>query len=164
MPSCSAFLHQRTWLVVWFSFFPLIATASCTAGASVQGAPRSHGQDDKPVIQWVVTDPHDEPVLARWRVSVGPPLTRDRISWTRSADAVTIASWNTALGAGDLTRFVSTLSRDRPIVLLLQEVVRGGRVVPSSLPSDARFASRGGGAAAGPQYQDIEVAAAELGL
>jgi endonuclease/exonuclease/phosphatase family metal-dependent hydrolase len=82
------------------------------------------------------------------------------------ADEVTIVSWNTDLGAGDLQRFVAALPRSREMVLLLQEVYRGGPEVPHVLPPGAAYARRKGGAAAGARYkdQDIVAVARTLGL
>jgi endonuclease/exonuclease/phosphatase family metal-dependent hydrolase len=50
------------------------------------------------------------------------------------------------------------------MVLLLQEVYRGGPEVPSVLPPGAAFARRQGGAASGIGYAQIESIAAALGL
>jgi endonuclease/exonuclease/phosphatase family metal-dependent hydrolase len=84
--------------------------------------------------------------------------------WSSPADELTIVSWNTALGAGDVPRFAATLPPGRPIVLLLQEVCRGGPEVPRVLPPGATFARRQGGAAAGFRYAQIEPIATALGL
>jgi endonuclease/exonuclease/phosphatase family metal-dependent hydrolase len=51
-----------------------------------------------------------------------------------------------------------------PLVLLLQEVYRGGPEVPSRIPEAFAFASRLGGAAAGPECREIEDVARQLGL
>jgi endonuclease/exonuclease/phosphatase family metal-dependent hydrolase len=91
---------------------------------------------------------------------VQPALTE----WTSPVDELTIVSWNTALGAGDVPRFAAALPPDRPMVLLLQEVYRGGPEVPGILPPGAAFARRQGGAAAGSRYPQIEQIAAALGL
>jgi endonuclease/exonuclease/phosphatase family metal-dependent hydrolase len=78
---------------------------------------------------------------------------------------VTIAGWNTKLGEADVAGFVRTLPNPgAPIVLLLQEVVRGGPDVPSRLPRGAGFGRRHGGASAGPGFKDIEAIAAGLGF
>ena len=95
--------------------------------------------------------PEMTPCIARWRAGVGPPVVRDALRpWTGPADELTVVSWNTALGAADIPRFVGTLPRSRPLVLLLQEVYRGGDEVPRTLPPGAGFARRQGGSAAGP--------------
>jgi endonuclease/exonuclease/phosphatase family metal-dependent hydrolase len=78
-------------------------------------------------------------------------------------DDITIVSWNTAVGEADVVRFVRTLPAG-PLVLLLQEVYRGGSEVPSALPASFAFAGHLGGAAAGPNCREIEDVAASLGL
>lgn len=110
----------------------------------------------------------DRATLARWRASVGPPLVRASSTVApSSADEITVVSWNTALGAGDVVEFVTQLQRerkDRPLVLLLQEVYRRGDSVPRTFARNALFASRLGGALAGGVATDIDSIAAELGM
>ena len=78
---------------------------------------------------------------------------------------MTVASWNTALGAADIAGFVSALPNPGgPIVLLLQEVVRGGPEVPSRLPPRTGFGRRHGGASIGPRFKEIEAVAGGLGF
>ena len=109
----------------------------------------------------------DRLALARWRASVGPPLVRASSSVRSSADEIMVVSWNTALGAGDVVTFVRQLQlerRDRPLVLLLQEVYRRGESVPRTFARNAVFASRLGGALPGGAATDIDSIAAELGM
>jgi endonuclease/exonuclease/phosphatase family metal-dependent hydrolase len=78
---------------------------------------------------------------------------------------LTLVSWNTALGAGDVQRLVNDLRRDapsRPIVLLLQEVYRGGPEVPRLLGRGAAFASRLQGLRADGRRDEIEAIASAL--
>jgi len=99
-----------------------------------------------PPIAWFAPAvPTDVSTLERWRASVGPPVvissSPDR---TRPTASLLLVSWNTALGAGDVVRLVTDLRRqapDAPIVLLLQEVYRGGPEVPSALSKSSLFAS-----------------------
>jgi endonuclease/exonuclease/phosphatase family metal-dependent hydrolase len=109
----------------------------------------------------------DRAALARWRTSVGPPVVRPLSSDVPpAADEITIVSWNTALGAGDVVGFVRQLPaarEGRPLVLLLQEVYRRGDSVPRSLGRDGAFARRLGGAL-GLVATDIDSVAAELGM
>jgi endonuclease/exonuclease/phosphatase family metal-dependent hydrolase len=108
----------------------------------------------------------DRAALARWRASVGPPIVRAIATTTSPADEITVVSWNTALGAGDIEKFVRQLpaARDgRPVVLLLQEVYRRGDVVPRKFAPDAAFARRLGGAL-GRVPSDIDSIAAALGM
>ena len=79
-------------------------------------------------------------------------------------DALTIVSWNTAVGDADVVRFVRSLpSSNRPLVLLLQEVCRGGAAVPALLDRHAAFAGRLG-AASDLHPRQIEEIGRELGL
>jgi endonuclease/exonuclease/phosphatase family metal-dependent hydrolase len=116
-------------------------------------------------IQWFgPPDAGDDSELSRWRLSVGPPVAH--IAEPHGAvplDAVTIISWNTAVGEGDVVSFVRTLPPG-PLVLLLQEVYRGGREVPSELAARSAYAGHLGGALAGPDCREIEDIATRLGL
>src|SRR5438874_8047544 len=81
-----------------------------------------------PSVAWfapaVERDTHS---LDRWRSSVGPPVTPMVSVDGGPHDAITIVSWNTAVGAADVVRFVHSIAgSERPLVLLLQEVYRGG--------------------------------------
>jgi endonuclease/exonuclease/phosphatase family metal-dependent hydrolase len=161
-------LHRRDVLrsVLFFSLFPLIATYGCAASYTLQrrdpAVPPAPGTAP---IQWFSpVSPDDDEVLARWRAAVCPPVVRQAArEWTGPADELTIVSWNTALGAGDIPRFVATLPPG-PLVLLLQEVYRGGPEVTSVLPPGAVVARRHGGSAAGACNDPIEPIAAALGL
>ena len=76
-----------------------------------------------------------------------------------------LVSWNTALGAGDVVRLVADLRRRTPavpMVLLLQEVYRGGPEVPSVLPESSLFASRIRGERDGGGRDEIEAIAFTL--
>ncbi len=106
----------------------------------------------------------DQGQLARWRRSVGPAVVRTTAAaQVAPVDDIAVISWNTAVGEADVVKFVQTLPRG-PMVLLLQEVYRGGPEVPSPLPSPFAFAGHLGGASAGPNCREIEDVAARLGL
>jgi endonuclease/exonuclease/phosphatase family metal-dependent hydrolase len=121
-----------------------------------------------PITWYSPAVPGDRATLARWRASVGPPVVHSASPALASgADEVTVVSWNTALGAGDIATFVRELraaSPDRPLVLLLQEVYRRGDSVPRRLTRGAAFARRLGGAARVRAMTDIDSIAAELGM
>ncbi|MGB2716462.1 MAG: endonuclease/exonuclease/phosphatase family protein, partial [Vicinamibacterales bacterium] len=73
----------------------------------------------------------------------------------------------TALGAGDIVGFVKDLRRqqpDSPLVLLLQEVYRGGPEVPSVLSQSALFASRLRGQREDGGRDEIESIASRLDM
>jgi endonuclease/exonuclease/phosphatase family metal-dependent hydrolase len=79
-------------------------------------------------------------------------------------DKITVVSWNTALGAADVIAMVRALPHDTPLVMLLQEVYRGGPEVPRTLGRDATYAGHLAGACARPGAHEVEAVAAELGL
>ena len=56
----------------------------------------------------------DRTPLARWRGSVGPPVVvGSTLSDSQPHDALTIVSWNTAVGAADIVGFVRSLPNPR---------------------------------------------------
>lgn len=150
-----------------FLFLLLVAGVSpaCVASTSIVAlntaelAPAAHA------VTWFGPDDRgDSASLIRWRQSVGPPVTPDSNIDDQPHDAITVVSWNTAVGEADVVRFVRSLpATNRPLVLLLQEVYRGGSAVPSRLEVDAVFAGRLGNAA-GTGSRQIEAIGRELGL
>jgi endonuclease/exonuclease/phosphatase family metal-dependent hydrolase len=155
----------------FFSFLLLVAGVShgCAAGhalvprdtaeLSLSGAP--------PQISWFTPAvPDDSATLARWRMSVGPPVfLQTAPADGRPHDAITIVSWNTAVGAADIVGFVQALPNPgAPLVLLLQEVYREGPEVPAHLAPGLAFAGRLGGAAGGQAFREIKDVARTLGL
>lgn len=145
-------------LCILFSLF--VSTTGCVASGGL--VPRDTAQS---AVQWFGPPATaDEGHLSRWRLSVGPPVVRvvDGPA-PEPLDAISVVSWNTAVGEADVVRFVQTLAPG-PIVLLLQEVYRGGPEVPSPLTGALAFAGHLGGAAAGPNCREIEEVAAHLGL
>jgi endonuclease/exonuclease/phosphatase family metal-dependent hydrolase len=151
-------------LVLFFSLLPFTVTGGCAhEHGLVQHANRNISE---PAVQWFgPEDAADETPLARWRSAVGPPLIREgeTPSNTRT-DELTVVSWNTAVGAGDLRRFVAELPHSPPMVLLLQEVYRGGEEVPGVLPAGGAYAGRLGGRPGDSGYEYIEPMATALGL
>ncbi len=151
--------------------FLLCTVALLTGCMGGHGLARLDGIDASaagPIAWYSPAVPDDRRALARWRSSVGPPFVRGSASAAASrADEMTVVSWNTALGAGDIAAFVRDVhgaAADRPLVLLLQEVYRRGEPVPRALARDAAFASRLGGAGGAQRKTDIESIAAELGM
>jgi endonuclease/exonuclease/phosphatase family metal-dependent hydrolase len=109
----------------------------------------------------------DAATLERWRWGVGPPVVVTDRAVLAAADSWTLVVWNTALGAADIPRFTVALRRqhgDAPIVMLLQEVYRGGPEVPQQLGNGATFASRLRGRRADGGRDEIETVAASLGM
>jgi endonuclease/exonuclease/phosphatase family metal-dependent hydrolase len=122
-----------------------------------------------PAIAWFSPSASEDVVtLEKWRTSVGPPVViSTSLDYPRETDSVLLVSWNTALGAGDIVRLVSDLGREKPqtpIVLLLQEVYRGGPEVPSALSQSAAFASRLRGEREDGGRDEIEAIASKLAM
>jgi endonuclease/exonuclease/phosphatase family metal-dependent hydrolase len=91
------------------------------------------------------------------------------ISRTVETSDVTVITWNTHVGAGDVAALVAWFSRRartsepaHELVLLLQESVRRGPDVPRAVPPAAAFAGRIGGSF--PSARDVLATARELGL
>jgi endonuclease/exonuclease/phosphatase family metal-dependent hydrolase len=106
----------------------------------------------------------DQSLLAGWASAVGPPVIRPGTATVATGDTVRVISWNTAIGAGDLMRLIREERKQRPdvpLVLLLQEVYRGGPEVPRAGPA-LRFAGRLGQGLA--DRAEIEAIADATGL
>jgi endonuclease/exonuclease/phosphatase family metal-dependent hydrolase len=157
---------------MWSCFFLLLVAGfsqGCVAGQAL--VPRNTAElnapGEPPQISWFTPAVADDgTALARWRMSVGPPVfLQPTPADARPHDAITIVSWNTAVGAADIVGFVQALPNPRgPIVLLLQEVYREGPEVPRHLEPGFAFAGRLGGAAGGQSFREIKDVARTLGL
>ena len=130
----------------------------------VPGTPTGDG------VAWVgPTPPTDRRTLDRWREAVGPVfIATAPAAVAQPVRQLIVASWNTAVGAGDVMAFLRDL-RDRQgseaaVVLLLQEVYRKGPDVPSVLSGAASFATRLGLEAPGSGREDIAAIAGRSGL
>jgi endonuclease/exonuclease/phosphatase family metal-dependent hydrolase len=157
---------------VWSFFFLLLvagASHGCVTGHALVA--RDTAELDAPgvppQIGWFTPAAADDGTsLARWRMSVGPPVfLQPAPTDARPHDAITIVSWNTAVGAADIVGFVQTLPNPRgPLVLLLQEVYREGPEVPAHLAPGFAFAGRLRGATGGQAFREIKDVARTLGL
>lgn len=155
-----------------YSLFCLLlvigASQACVAGASLgaRSTAELSSNDASHAVAWfspLVSD--DNLSLSRWRKSVGPPVIPPPSIDNEAHDALTLVSWNTAVGDADIVGFVRSQSdNDRSLVMLLQEVYRAGSVVPSTLGRDYAFAGRLGGNGGGRGQQEIEEVARLLGL
>jgi endonuclease/exonuclease/phosphatase family metal-dependent hydrolase len=156
---------SRSRLCILLSCVLIVAASGC-AGRHALVRRETAGLAPSPRIAWFSPSlKSDSGTLARWRVGVGPPiLPTSAPVLPTPVDEITVVSWNTALGEADLTRMARQLPRGRPVVLLLQEVYRGGPDVPRALPRDASFAGYLPGATAREGARQIGAAAAELGL
>ncbi len=143
----------------------LVATLGCRTGhAEPAGARLAPVQALAGDVAWSTPAASaDATRLSKWRVAVGPPLIRPSTPTAPPSDDLTVVTWNTNLGAGDLARFVASLPAG-PVVLLLQEVYREGPEVPADLPADAAVARRKGGRAGGEGFEPVDRIAAALGL
>jgi endonuclease/exonuclease/phosphatase family metal-dependent hydrolase len=151
-----------------FLFLLLVGglTPACVATTSIVSRDTAELFPASPqFVTWFAPDDRGEDVsLTRWRRSVGPPVTPDARLDTHPSDAITIVSWNTAVGDADVTGFVRTLPADRPLVLLLQEVYREGSAVPARLEEGAAFAGHLGSANRASDAHEIEEIGRRLGL
>ncbi len=139
--------------------------SSACAGVSSL-SPRESSSDE---LAWLApTAPGDMRALDRWRRGVGPAyVTRTDVAPAPSRRLL-VVSWNTAVGAADVVTFVTDLrareGADVPIVLLLQEVFRGGTNVPRDLDRHTSFAARIGLARNEAQPRDVASIARALGM
>jgi endonuclease/exonuclease/phosphatase family metal-dependent hydrolase len=149
-------------------FLLLVAglTPACVASTSIVSRSTAELVAAPQHVAWFGPDDRGEDVsLTRWRRSVGPPVTPEAHLDTHPHDAITIVSWNTAVGDADVIEFVRSLPPiDRPLVLLLQEVYREGTAVPARLDGDAAFAGHLGGAGGALDAREIEEIGRRLGL
>jgi endonuclease/exonuclease/phosphatase family metal-dependent hydrolase len=153
-----------------FLFLLLVVATShgCAAGHFL--APRDTaelGESATLGIRWFSpANSEDRGPLARWRMSVGPPILVQPAAPDRQRhDTLTIVSWNTAVGGADIVGFVRTLPDPRgPLVLLLQEVYREGAEVPAHMDADFAFAKQLGESGARRPDREVEDVARTLGM
>lgn len=153
----------------FFFFLLVVGGTSCACVASTSIVARNTAElRETPAssVKWFAPDDRrDGTSLTRWRRSVGPPVTPLPALDAAPHDAITVVSWNIAVGDADVVGFVRRLPpSDRPLVLLLQEVYRGGTAVPAQLDRDSAFAGRLGNAADGNGRRQIEEVGQQLGL
>lgn len=136
-------------MCLYFLFFLLLvagASQGCTAGQGLVRRDTAELEDtgQSPVSWFSPAPPAERATLARWRMGVGPPIVSESTAADATAhDAITVVSWNTAVGEGDIVGFVRGLPLPRgPLVLLLQEVYRDGPEVPAPHPGDAFAVTR----------------------
>ncbi len=156
--------------------FPLIALVVWVALATTSGCATTHERlvrrsaAEAPALSWFgPTGGAEQASLARWANAVGPPLVVRHESPAiaeSSATALTLATWNVAVGEADVSTFLADLRREhpeRPIVLLLQEAYREGPDVPSRLLDGSVCAGHLGNDHGGHGH-DIGEIAAKSGL
>jgi endonuclease/exonuclease/phosphatase family metal-dependent hydrolase len=110
--------------------------------------------------------PGEQLTLARWASGVGPPVVRSRTAERVSPiDTLCVISWNTAIGSGNLVKLVEDVRREQGpvnLLLLLQEVYRGGPEVPTGAPGSISFAGKLGSTTS--TRLEVEALAEALGL
>jgi endonuclease/exonuclease/phosphatase family metal-dependent hydrolase len=118
---------------------PVLVLTGCAGGHTLVA--RETPTPAGPPVAWLTPAfASDALVLSRWRAGVGSPLVVDAPATAPRSDALTVVSWNIALGAGDVIPFVKELqsSGHRAIVLLIQEAFRSGDDIPQT--ADCAFA------------------------
>ena len=116
--------------------------------STCRSAVDERGQPLTVAIDWRLPDDRDDhaPLLA-WCRAVGPAVidrrpAADAVPAEPSTDVLTIVTWNTHVGGGDVRAFVAALksgalTSGEPVghfVLFLQEVFRRGPGIPPSFP------------------------------
>lgn len=109
-------------------------------------------------------------MIDAWAAAVGGPIVENVRQPSASPRDPVVVSWNTHVGAGDITRLVTALQHGEitgaavdDFVLLLQEAVRRGSDVPARIPDGARTASRIA-FKGNPEAPDIRQISQALGL
>jgi endonuclease/exonuclease/phosphatase family metal-dependent hydrolase len=99
-------------------------------------------------VRWLRVGADNEvTALNRWNAGVGPPLVVAQPALSAPAEVPVVVSWNTHVGAGDVDTLVGDLRSGKltgkPVtsfLLLLQEVYRSGKDVPSKEAARAAWA------------------------
>lgn len=119
------------------------AATEFQSGAALQGGPASihlRPEGNGGQVRWLRVGADNEvKSLDRWNAGVGPPFVIPQPTGVSApAQVPVVVSWNTHVGAGDVDMLVADLRSGKltgqPVtsfVLLLQEVYRAGRDVPS---------------------------------
>jgi endonuclease/exonuclease/phosphatase family metal-dependent hydrolase len=158
-------LRHCQWRLREVSLVAVLALASACAGNyHIVPAPAPFSHPSLGVTWSTPRAAADALALSRWRAAVGQPLIANlpRLEAPSPVDSLTIVSWNMALGEGDLGALLRRVQTDHPktaMVLLLQEVFRGGDDVPLA-PLNGAFARRIRGTTA----REIDDLARALGM
>ena len=139
----------------------LAAVTGCAGSHKL--VPRQPLAQVEAAISWLTPELNSDAVtLSRWRAGVGSPIVVDGPATAPRSDALTVVSWNIALGAGDVVRYVRELqgSGHGAIVLLVQEAFRSGDDIPQTADGCA-FA---GFLGSSQQDREIDAVAQTLGF
>ena len=118
---------------------PILILTGCAGGHTL--VPRDVPAPIGSAVSWLTPEfANDAAVLSRWRAGVGSPLVIHAPATAPGSDALTVVSWNIALGGGDVISLARELqsSGHRAIVLLVQEAYRSGDDIPQT--ADCAFA------------------------
>jgi endonuclease/exonuclease/phosphatase family metal-dependent hydrolase len=133
-------------LVIWLAAAGLLADLR-PAGNAEQADVRSAQTSGAPVRWLRVGADNEVPALNRWNAGVGPPFVMAQPAVSAPAQVPVVVSWNTHVGAGDVDTLVADLRSGKltgkPVssfLLLLQEVYRSGKDVPSKEAGRAAWA------------------------
>ena len=142
----------------------LALSSACAGGYRLAPAPLGFSRASAGVSWITPVAARDSATLARWRAAVGEPIIQPAVRRTTSPlEGLTIISWNTELGYGDVPALVGEVRRAHPrrgLVLLLQEAFREDRDLPAG-KKDLAFASR---IQCAPNEREIDALARSLDL
>jgi endonuclease/exonuclease/phosphatase family metal-dependent hydrolase len=161
--------HRLSAARLYFFFFLLLVAGTsqgCVSSHALVARDTDEVAVPGPVAWFGPSNSPDRALLARWRKSVGPPAIRESSHHDELGhDAITVVSWNTAVGDADIVGFVRALGEPRrPLVLLLQEVYREGTAVPARIDAGSVFARHLGEPAPDRAHREIEEVASTLGM
>ena len=169
-------MRSRETVVLGLALPLLSGTGACVSKPRIalDLAQTCRARVDDPRVRWEFTESQNERQESdRWCAGVGSPLIAPGAATAEVADtSLLVATWNTHVGAGDLTNFVSDVRSGRftegravsDFVLLLQEVHRRGGNVPLRLPEGAKAAHAVRHGSPDHPDADIGTAAGDLGL
>ena len=165
-------MRNRSAVVLGVLLPTLSVLGACVSNAALVrdvASPPCAAVDD--TVQWLRIPSGDERRRSdRWCAAVGPPAIARGSSTEPIVNRLVVVSWNVHVGGGNIGALVDDLRTGRltggepaqSFVLLLQEVYRSGKDVPSSLPPRARFAL--GVKPRGHDRVDITATARRFGL
>jgi endonuclease/exonuclease/phosphatase family metal-dependent hydrolase len=129
--------------------------------------------DERRVTWQFPISEHDRRETERWCAAVGPPVIAADAPMVEIRDStLTVVSWNTHVGGGDVSELVADLRAGRltggarvdAFVLLLQEVYREGSAVPLPMPDGAKSADRAQHEPGSARNEEIPATARALDL
>jgi endonuclease/exonuclease/phosphatase family metal-dependent hydrolase len=140
------------------------ASVPAAIGQGVSGTCRADSASTVALTWTLAPSSADRTLLDRWCAGVGPPaIEMFAPAFQDAASTITVVTWNTHVGAGDIAALVDQIRRGdltgtpaSEFVVMLQEAVRRSTGVPMPLPPRALVAARIGFEKAG--FDVIEAA------